>query len=285
MPPILIHVGLAKAGSTLLQEHVFPRTEATVIRACQLMTDWPGLSVASRLLETLPSREPSGRVSLRAEAAVSEKCLLPRIPSDPLIISSEGMLGSVWNPVQAAQPMLSGIRRVFPDARVLIIIREQVSWLESVYRQTVLTERRFGFEAPFSWMYPSVEQARVSSDWNQLWLTAAEIFGQGAVKMMPLEYLTSQPRDSLRQISEFSEIKFDDLGRDPLPVIRPPEPERIMKARLVAWARGLELVLKRPDLMVRSRGGEPLPESGWGRGNSRLAESIGFDLGGLGYET
>ena len=104
MAPLIFHAGLHKTGSSLLQASVFPRLEG---------------------VQYLDGGAPLFRIVRTLER------------SRPAIISHESFSGDLLAPDYAGQrrESLAGLAALFPEARLLLFLREPAAWLASVYRE------------------------------------------------------------------------------------------------------------------------------------------------------
>jgi len=123
----LIHIGYHKTGTTWLQQHLFDRREAgycTPIQRSHILgvlvkpnqLDFDAMTCRSRLAPSL--------------ARESEKGLIPVVTCERLSGNPHSGGYDTW---QIAHRLVD----VFPEARVLIVIREQTSIILSCYKQYV----------------------------------------------------------------------------------------------------------------------------------------------------
>ena len=104
MAPLVLHAGLHKTGSSLLQASVFPRLEA---------------------VQYLDGGAPLFRIVRKLDR------------SRPAIVSHESFSGDLLAPDYPAQrrESLASLAALFPVARLLLFLREPAAWLASVYRE------------------------------------------------------------------------------------------------------------------------------------------------------
>jgi len=103
MKEIYIHIGLVKTGSTWLQESLFPKLELTLVRTNK---DFLNMSKAK---------------------------------TGKFLISNEGLGGNQHQPVEFRYYFAHGIKKLHPNAKIIIGIRDANSWLRSIYLQNVKT--------------------------------------------------------------------------------------------------------------------------------------------------
>jgi hypothetical protein len=120
----VVHIGYHKTASTWLQAHVFPHLAGLYYRD-------PLLARVVTNLATADSRAFFGadcRVMLRQIA---------RRSGGRLLLSHEGLSGSLWDGYARGPRNAERIRRVLPDARIVVFVRRQQEMLRSIHAQYV----------------------------------------------------------------------------------------------------------------------------------------------------
>ena len=145
MPPVMyLHIGLHKTASTFLQNSVFPHLKETVyLQPNRYLKDFFISLVYERLTEKRVN-ELQGMVS---EVAVHEKNLL----------SNEALSGHpLLRTGKTGEQLLKDLKKVFKayDVKIILCLREQASWLASVYKEYV----RAGGVADFSGFMKSFDE-------------------------------------------------------------------------------------------------------------------------------
>ena len=113
MKKVFIHVGLHRTGSTFLQKHVFPKLDVNFIHVD-----------AKNLKNKFPLKD--GKINL---------------------ISSENFSGSPLNfesknyGVDERYKLADKLKENYPDAEILLVLRECSSWKKSLYNQYVKGKR------------------------------------------------------------------------------------------------------------------------------------------------
>ena len=105
---IFIHVGLPKTGTSWLQQNLFPKINVHLIRKRKDFVNIPN----------------NGKI----------------------LISIESLSGSFRFPVDYRNYLAYGMKTVYPDAKIIVGLREKDSWLKSMYNQGV---KRGVFEESF----------------------------------------------------------------------------------------------------------------------------------------
>jgi len=109
MKDIFIHIGLPKTGTTYLQKYVFPKIK--------------GVNYLSPLQIAMPNYILSVEVDDRP-LLISDEYL-----STNYFVDSKGhMHGSRYT-------IAENLKKIFPDASIIIVLREKEQWLKSFYLQ------------------------------------------------------------------------------------------------------------------------------------------------------
>jgi hypothetical protein len=202
----LLHIGYHKTGTTWLQKHVFPNARA-------------GFSLVSggkRLRPTFVEINPFGfdpeAVRAGFESDIREAESRGLVP----VLSAERLSGNPHFGGYDGRLIADRLAAAFPDARVLVAIREQAGMLVSLYKQYV----KRGGAAPFRRYVagtPGADRApRFRLDFLEYHRLVAHyqaLFGDENVLVLPYELLLSQPEVFLEQIGGF--LGVPATGADP----------------------------------------------------------------------
>jgi hypothetical protein len=139
----LVHIGYHKTGTTWLQDHLFSRRDAAFVVPFDRKT-----TLNRVMIEPYP---------LAFDAAAARDALRPeidrllaehRIP----VITSESLSGEDASGGYQGKEMADRIKLVFPDANILVVIREQQDIIRSSYQMYVrgngLVSLRHYLDAP-----------------------------------------------------------------------------------------------------------------------------------------
>ena len=121
----LVHIGYHKTGTTWLQEHLFARRDAGFAVPFDRKTTLNQVMVEPYPLAFDPA---AARAALRP--AVDRLLAEGRIP----VITSESLSGEDASGGYQGKEMADRIHAVFPDANILIVIREQQDIIRSSYQ-------------------------------------------------------------------------------------------------------------------------------------------------------
>lgn len=302
---LLIHIGLHKTGTTWLQNRVFSQPKFG------FSSPWGRMaSVAVREFVRVDPLGFDARTSAEVfrsgrEDALAEG-LVPVISHEAL--SSRPIRGHYYAPVVADR-----LHQVFPDARIVIGIREQRSMLLSLFRQHVRMGGRECLqyfigtgEEPVGWG-PICSLEFLYYDRIVDYYTG--LFGPDRVLVLPIELLGRDRRAYQNRLAEFAGVpEFDSpelaersnvgWGGSTLAVQRrmnrflirnrlgPDQPLSVRSCMRVCYK--LDRVLPRAwdhrvearwKSMVARRVGDTFAQS-----NARLARTLGCDLAALGYD-
>lgn len=202
---MLIHIGYPRAGSSFLQQKVFNNPRAGFALPFNRKDVQPLLGMcygaefdADRCREQLAP----GIAAARAQGLVPA-------------ISDEGLAGS-WRvlngydiPVKAQR-----LHSVFPEAKVLLVIREQRSQIRSLYSRAVqkgewssvktfLTRYRGSRIAERTFFDPRVYCA------DKVIMLYRDLFGSDQLMVLPFELLIDDPRQYVSRIMAFAGMETD----------------------------------------------------------------------------
>jgi hypothetical protein len=135
---LIIHVGLHKTGSTAIQAALSDMTRSELSGITYMGSHCPADNDGFMSSESA-NKEPGFVVPTHSEArrTATEKMLAD---GKSVVLSSEGFLGSMQHLYPDARGRAQDIRNYFAsrtDLRVVIYLRPQHTWLESVYTQVI----------------------------------------------------------------------------------------------------------------------------------------------------
>lgn len=126
---VVIHVGMSKAASTYLQHAVFP-----YMKNVYFVRRGPKDPIGALLLKmkvfnpVLLDSEEEKKVIDRFLDTVSE---------ESIVISDEWLFGTAWENFYNNYSTTDFLKKIFPQAKILLVIRRQVEWCESIYNQVI----------------------------------------------------------------------------------------------------------------------------------------------------
>lgn len=203
----LLHIGYHKTGTTYLQKRVFNSAQSGFSRIGE------PLALRAAFVEpktsTFDPEQARGRFEAEVEEAIQED-LTP-------VFSLERFSG---NPVAGGQNPVAGgrdsrvladrLHATFPNARVLIVIREQVDMIVSVYKMVI---KRGGAQSLPQFVTPpsgveSTSHVRFDFyEYHHLIGYYREAFGSENVLVLPYELLQSRPKKFIDRVVDFTDAQ------------------------------------------------------------------------------
>ncbi|MFO1152239.1 MAG: sulfotransferase [Rhodospirillales bacterium] len=305
---ILFHIGYHKTASTFLQDKLFMSEPHGFIR----------FSGRYRLInENFIAANSFHQVSDGFIAQINSEALAAAARDKTLVVSHERLSGYPASGGFDSRLIADRIRSNFPGARVLIVIREQKSFIRSMYSQYItdggdLCFRRFlNPPEPHICRVPgwSFDYAR----YDRLIAHYIGLFGKDRVCVLPFEMFRRDHQAFIDRIVSFcdrSPANMPALPADPVNVRRPLvmqtaarlinrfvfrtqlSPHGLVKARRgkspVEVLRplfnlfGRSFIERRMDARLRSQVNEAVGQR-YAESNRITRDLIGTDLAGYGY--
>jgi Sulfotransferase family len=188
----LLHIGYHKTGTTWLQRHVFGDSE----------TGFSQMGGAQRLIAVNPFDFRPKRIRKQMGRKIDQAQAQGLVP----VLSSERLSGEPHFGGYDSELIADRLAAVFPDARILVVVREQTSMFLSIYKEYIrrggaaslrqyLAAPRDGYWMP-QFRFEFLEYHRLIARYQKL-------FGAESVMVLPYELLLAQPGTFLGQIGEF----------------------------------------------------------------------------------
>ena len=134
--PVLVHVGLARTGTTWLQKHVFANSPHIFTPADPSLKAMERAKQLARRLCKDERERAVNELDFDIDGFRRPKWFLIAVPAGKAaVISSERLSGSVLSGGFDRAIIARRIKAVFPKARILLVIREQRALLMSMYIQ------------------------------------------------------------------------------------------------------------------------------------------------------
>ena len=205
MQKVLIHIGYHKTGSTWLQNELF-RSSSNVFEPLSRVPQ--GQSTLARSF--IYNRE--GYVLSpwdlnESVIKVEHKKIIqsnPGLKEKILVMSHEALSGNYTSGGQDAHSIARRIKNIFPESRVLIMVREQKSFILSAYFQ-YLRMGGVGNVMAFLEQKTNRRRAAVFSPDHLLYVPQVEVyqsmFGNDNVCVIPYELFLNQPAEFIGKLS------------------------------------------------------------------------------------
>ena len=213
-PGPIFHVGLPKTGTSFLQERFFPGLgipfHTTHGRALPRSMDWVYRINGRWIDERLPRDR---RRSMLEKIAEREIKAVPELASAGTaggctLVSAEGLCGVSHDPLLNSGAIARRLATLHPGARAVICVRDHADWCESIYRQLVMREDRFGRFIPFDRFFatdPAVDAVVQVGDlqWSELARAWRDALGPDRVLVLYYEQLRDEPHAFLDALARF----------------------------------------------------------------------------------
>jgi hypothetical protein len=186
----LVHIGYHKTASTWLQFCVFPHL--TGVRYGDPLFD--------HLVRNLATADDH---MFFAEAFKSVLSQIEGLPGGPLLLSNEGISGTLWDTRDTGLRNATRVHGLMPAARIVLVVRRQDEMLRSIHAQYV---NEGGTRPLREFVEGGVEGCRFSLhhlEYHRLAGRYVELFGQDRVWVVPYEHLRAQRDQFLEGLCEF----------------------------------------------------------------------------------
>lgn len=197
-PAPLIHVGLPKAASTFIKRTLLSRiSPRVVVPRGELLQLLRGRTIDP---DDFQARlDAATRTSYAGESWVNEP-----LERERLVLTNEAFSGGLETS-DGMREVAVNLSRLYPDARVLLLLREQLDYLRSVYRFRITQ----GYALEAFDKYVAREQARfiARGRYHEMVELYFELFGPDRVLVLPFEYFR-------QDFAGFSQSVFDFVGVD-----------------------------------------------------------------------
>lgn len=198
--PVTVHVGYHKTGTSWLQRVYVPNHPDL-----QLVGD----SVA-------PARDPFlsyliGQSDRKFDPEHAWQLFASQVASNERhpVVSAERLSGHPFSGGYDQVRLAQRIRAVLPGAQILVVVRDQVPMLESVYRQLVESGYPGSFSSLFEsqrWTMPAFDPEMY--EYDLMLRQYHRLFGADRVLLARYEYLDSDPDGFAGQICAFMGVGF-----------------------------------------------------------------------------
>ncbi len=206
-----IHIGYHKTASTWLQVCVFPSLA--------------GVRYGDPLLENLVTNLSTA--SDRAFFAEGFRSVLRQVEGmslGPLLLSYEGLSGSLWDGTDVGFRNAARLRSLMPGGRIMVVVRRQDEMLRSVHAQYV---NEGGTRSLQAFVEGGVEGSRFSLrllEYDRLVGYYVDLFGRDRVWVVPYEHLRANRDRFLGDLCEFldAQLTAEISGAWPNQSLSPP---------------------------------------------------------------
>ncbi len=201
--PLLIHIGYHKTGTSFLQEHLF-QTEA--IGFC---SPYEGNFIKKHIIAPHPFLYDPQQVRRTFSPGFQEvQAQTNRVP----VLSRERLVGALHHTGRDSIPMAQRLAETFPEARILMVIREQRAMLYSSYNQYIRSGGRQTLAhylrdpVIYKDQTDPIEFDPIRYHFHYLIQVYYDLFSRENVLVLPYELFRAQPHEFVTKIVEFCQL-------------------------------------------------------------------------------
>ncbi|MBR9921790.1 MAG: sulfotransferase [Bacteroidetes bacterium] len=210
----VIHIGYNKTGSTWLQEELFPRREIGFLSFMEMEAR---VNIYRSLVKqhalSFDGESVLGFYQQKI-GSLDNKGLQP-------VFSCERFSGDPHSGGYDTKEIADRIKRLFPNARIILVVREQKSMLMSTFSQYI---RAGGVRRLKYYMKPPKRgNRRVPMfeyeyfEYHHLVQYYQQLFGKENMLVLPFEWLKTDPERYIRTLVTFSGLEIDEATLSNLP--------------------------------------------------------------------
>tara|TARA_B110000285_G_C15142469_1_gene631908 strand:- start:7235 stop:8233 length:999 start_codon:yes stop_codon:yes gene_type:complete len=215
---VYLHIGFQKTASTYLQDNVFPHFEGVkFVNKNKYVNKWLG---CLRSFDTSYFHNKNN-IYKKLESEYSE--------SQKFLISKEVLVGNPFANFSDNTSIAHTLKKSFPDAKILLIIRKQddlLNYLYSLYlkfggRKKIKDFLYYGENSfTHSGLYtlenrdqalPPIGVSPHSLNYYNIISNYIELFGKENIKIIPYELLKYKPKEFITEIEKFLEITEQNI--------------------------------------------------------------------------
>ncbi|GAA4826747.1 sulfotransferase [Algivirga pacifica] len=202
---LYFHIGYHKTATTLLQKNFFSKNDSTALLN-DFKNPWSDDLVSHLVKPSLRSFSKERFRQILMEKTKNNK-------AKKLVVSSERLSGQPSSGGFDNFIIADRIKSAFPNAKVIIGIRNQKSMILSMYKQLVHEGYRGSIESMLTenyWQIPSFSKEYL--EYDLLLQKYFDLFGAENVLVLPYEQLRKQPEVYFSRLTNFLEIAPVDIN-------------------------------------------------------------------------
>lgn len=205
---LVLHMGLPKTGTTVLQRHVFPAVENVLTCLNSTRGEQGPLYPIMKEVERVGFAAP--------DQIVQFKKVVDQNADKPVLVSIENFTFPRKTDITGAPFAIRDLTEGY-DTKIIIVIRNQLEWLESYYfyQQSKVLKKAL-LESPTDFVAREMalhdKGAFAITDYFDLYKSWADLFGERNVMMLPYKWMA---KDQERFFAPIGNL----LGRDIDPMI------------------------------------------------------------------
>lgn len=212
---LLIHIGFHKTGTTWLQENYFIKNPDIYKTVGNNVKEFAYNFIYGRGDYKNPFDFNGDKIKDRFTTFFNS--LDENDKNKVLIISDEDLCGHMWSGGVQARRIADDLRSVFPDAKILITIREQVNAIVSSYKHFI----RAGGSCSIGQYLKTGNEFQVPLfnplffDYYSTVMYYQKIFGKQNVLCLAQELLSENKEEYIKNIQKFLNIREEKKYFDP----------------------------------------------------------------------
>lgn len=195
----LIHIGYHKTGTTWLQHHLFDNGPAGYV------TPMHGDDILRKIVVPKTFDFDAAVCRRDIDATIARESSDDRVP----VISAERLSGNPHSGGYDAPLIAARLHDVFPDGRILIVIREQAGAIASCYNQYVkaggIAKLQDYLHPPSDFRFPTFDFNHF--DYRRLITHYHQLFGSENVLVLLYEQFVRDPMDFVARLNGFAGIR------------------------------------------------------------------------------
>ena len=196
---IYIHAGLHKTASTFLQHKIFPKLDSK--RIYFVKREDPMSATIHQYVLT-ENEEEAGQLFTHIVD------WLRQVPQQKILISSESYAGDPYENYSNFQSVNQRLLKIFPGAEIILVLRNQIDWILSLYKQAArgyflmldefLNYRNGEFQEKIPRHYRSVEGLRF--DFRKMCRFYNENYGEERFHLLFYEEFAQSPIEFVEKL-------------------------------------------------------------------------------------
>lgn len=227
----IFHIGLPKAASTTLQKKLFPHLDNVNNFALYPTNNVAGANVVEesansiylqdkRLFEFYKSLHNRPEIGINELRSMWSALFDEYAVHATSILSHEAVTSAFFSAIPVPEK-LARVKALFPSAKIVIVVREQQSWLHSQYTDHPFEPLNLGNGAPCSFDYwvtqflshPKLEPARNALDYASLVKKCIDMWGVDNVTVIAFEWLIQSSSQFYSSWAKLFGISHSEVGQ------------------------------------------------------------------------
>lgn len=278
-----LHVGLPKTGTTFLQRQYFPKLAKYRYVSCdqKLPKEFSFVYKLNKKYDKFFKKTFSEKFKglcsdVNVENIKNMHANLTKSDPRPLLLSCEGLVGVSAAPMRNNLEVSLLLKEALDIHRVVLVIRRQDKYSESLYRQLVFEENRFKkFVPPEEFVSCEANSRSIGSaiemNWLAIYQNYTSLFGSSNVLCIPYELMEENLIFFIEKLNNF--LEFTPSLDDDFFSIK----ERTLNKKS-SFANNPNITFENFNVDILNR---LLSEQSFN--NSCLSELLDFDLSKYGY--